>query len=420
MSRHLASLGHDVVHGYSAQFESPRGRLEVGADDPAGLRIQALSAGVPFAKYSPVQRTRYELSYARAWQRHLQEQPADVVVACNVPLFTLSRMRRYFGRHNQPWVLWHQDIYSRAIADEAARALPGPAAALARKRLHRMERAQVAGAGAVLAIGEDFVREYQRWGLTTDHVHVLPNWAPVDEILPGRRDNRWAQRHGLPQDALRLMYTGTIGRKHNPMLLVELLDAVRAAGVDADLTVVSEGEAADDLAAATSGRQDVRVLPFQPAEELSDVLASADVCVALLEPSAAQFSVPSKVLSYLCAGRPTIGLVPERNAAADDIALTGGFVASPSSEGARLAAGWLADIRDDSVKLAEIGARARARAVDRFDIGRIGAVFEKVLFEVAAGDRATPGRRHGRSASQSYSGQLRASGADSRHDGGSL
>jgi colanic acid biosynthesis glycosyl transferase WcaI len=420
MSGHLAAQGHEVVHGYSAQFESPHGRLEVGADDPAELRIQALSAGVAFAKYSPVQRTRYELSYARAWQRHLHEQPADVVVACNVPLFTLSRMRRYFARHKQPWVLWHQDIYSRAIADEAARALPALAAGLARQRLYRMERSQVAGAGAVLAIGEDFVREYERWGLSTTHVHVLPNWAPIDEILPGQRDNGWAQRHGLPQDALRLMYAGTIGRKHNPMLLVELLDAVQAAGVEADLTVVSEGEAADDLAAATTGRRDVRILPFQPVDELSDVLASADVCVALLEPAAAQFSVPSKVLSYLCAGRPTIGLVPERNAAAEDIAQTGGFVASPSSEGAMLAAGWVASIWDDPAKRVEIGARARARAVDRFDIGRIGAEFEKVLCEVVAGDPASPGRRHGRSGQRSYSGQLRASGADSRHNGGSL
>jgi colanic acid biosynthesis glycosyl transferase WcaI len=420
MSRHLAAQGHEVVHAYSAQFESPHGRLEVGSDDPAGLRMQALSASVPFAKYAPVQRTRYELSYARSWQRHLQEQPADVVVACNVPLFTLSRMRRYFARHRQPWVLWHQDIYSRAIADEAARSLPRPAANLARTRLHRMERAQVADAGAVLAIGEDFVREYARWGLRTDHVHVLPNWAPIDEILPGQRDNAWAQQHGLPLDALRLMYAGTIGRKHNPMLLVELLDAVRAAGVDAHLTVVSEGEAVDDLAAAASGRRDVRILPFQPADVLSDVLASADVCVAVLEPSAAQFSVPSKVLSYLCAGRPTIGLVPARNAAADDIAQTGGFVTSPSSEGALMAAQWVADIWDDPVRRAEIGARARACAVDRFDIGRIGAEFEKVLCEVVAGEPAASGRRQGRFGSRSYSDRRRASAADSRHDGGSL
>jgi colanic acid biosynthesis glycosyl transferase WcaI len=420
MSRHLASRGHEVVHGFSTQFESPHGRLEVTEDDPADLRMRPLTAGVPFMKYSPVQRTRYELSYARAWQRQLEREPADVVIACNVPLFTLARMRRYFARRNQPWVLWHQDIYSRAVADEAARSLPTPAAGLARTRLLRMERAQVARANAVLAIGDDFVREYERWGLTTEHVHVLPNWAPLDEVVPGERDNAWARRNGLPERGLRLMYAGTIGRKHNPMLLVELLDAVRARGVDAHLVVVSEGVAVDDLATATAGRDDVRIVPFQRAEDLSDVLASADICITLLEPAAAQFSVPSKVLSYLSAGRPTIALVPAQNAAAADVAATGGFVAEPSSTGVQRAAEWAAEVGADPVRRAEIGRRARLHAEGRFDIERIGAEFEKVLSEIASGGAGRPVRRGGNSATRGYSGSLRTSGPETRHNGGSL
>ena len=393
LSRHLARRGHEVIHCYSAEFESPHGHLEIGADDPSALRMQALSAAVPFVKYSPVQRTRYELSYAKAWQDHLDQEPVDVVVACNVPLFTLARMRRYFARRRQPWVLWHQDIYSRAVADEASRALPRWVADIVRARVERLERAQVAHADAVVAIGEAFVDQYERWGLPIDHVRVLPNWAPIDEVVPGRRDNGWARRHGLPRAGLRLMYAGTIGRKHNPLLLVELLDAVHARGVDATLIVVSEGAAADDFAAATASRSDVRILPFRPAGELSDVLASADVCVALLEPSAAQFSVPSKVLSYLCAGRPTIALVPDRNPAAVDVAEAGGFVASPSSEGAQRAAEWVVGVWGDASKLAVIGAKARERAVSRFDIERIGAEFEKVLSDVVAGAVGRPRRR---------------------------
>ena len=54
----------------------------------------------------------------------------------------------------------------------------------------------------------------------------------------------------------------------------------------------------------------LRCLGFQPFEVLPDVLGSADVLVAILEPDAGVFSVPSKVLSYFCAGRPVLLAVP--------------------------------------------------------------------------------------------------------------
>jgi glycosyltransferase involved in cell wall biosynthesis len=46
------------------------------------------------------------------------------------------------------------------------------------------------------------------------------------------------------------------------------------------------------------------------------VLASADVLVVLLDPSAGRYSVPSKTLSYLCAGRAILASVPADNSIA--------------------------------------------------------------------------------------------------------
>ena len=77
-------------------------------------------------------------------------------------------------------------------------------------------------------------------------------------------------------------------------MLVELLREIRERGVDATLTVVSEGEAAEDLAAAATADPSLalRVLPFQPAEDLPGVLGGADILVGLLEPEATTFSIP--------------------------------------------------------------------------------------------------------------------------------
>jgi glycosyltransferase involved in cell wall biosynthesis len=404
LSRNLAARGHEVLHSYSSQYVTGHGLLARREGDAGGLRFAPVTAGQPLVKYSPAGRARFELSYAQAWQRQLDREQFDVVLACNVPLFALARMRHYFAHRRQPWVFWHQDIYSLGIAGEAERRLPPRAARLVSTRAQRIERAQVRSADAVVAIGEPFLAQYRRWGLRTDHVQVIPNWAPLDHLRPGPRENVWADQHGLPGDPVRLLYAGTLGRKHNPLLLLDLLDAVRARGIDALLTVVSEGVGADDLAAAAAGRGDVRVLGYQPAEAFPDVLASADAVIALLEPDAAEFSVPSKVLSYLSVGRPVVALLPGSNPSAADVRAAGGVVADPSPAGARAAAVWLAEVARIPGGFAELGRRARLLAETRFDIDPITTRFEQVLDRACGASRGwrrparepLPGRAAGR------------------------
>jgi colanic acid biosynthesis glycosyl transferase WcaI len=380
LARGLAARSHDVLHLYAGQYVTGRGRLEVTSDDPDTLRIEPLIARRPMEKYSPIGRSRFELAYADAWRERMARERYDVVVTANAPLFVLSRLRRELSRGN--WVLWHQDMTSLAVAAEATRKLPRPAADLVSRVAQRLERAHVRSADAVVAIGEQFLTQYRAWGAPTGHVRVIPNWAPLDDITPGERDNAWAKRNELPPDGLRLLYAGTLGRKHNPLLLLEILDGVRARGIDAHLVVCSEGEGADDLAAAAGNRPDVRILGFQPAEEFSDVLASADAVLALLEKDAAMFSVPSKVLSYLSAGRPIVGLMPADNPAATDIEASGGFTGGPDSAGATAAAEWLArTCAADGFPA--IGRAARTLAEERFGIDRITDEFEAVLLAAA-------------------------------------
>ena len=380
LARNLAARGHEVVHTHAAQYETGHGQLKRLPGDPEGLEFESITADAPLIKYSPLRRTRFEFSYAKAWRERLDTQEFDLIIACNIPLFALARMQPYFRRRQLPWVLWHQDIYSLGVAGEASRQLPAVAARAVRELAEHLEQNQVKNSNGVVAIGDEFVRQYERWGLATGHTHVIPNWAPLDELVPGHRENRWSRAHKLPSEPVRLLYAGTLGRKHNPMLLIELLDDAKARGVDAYLTVISEGIGADQLKQAAAGRKDISILPYQDADDFSDVLASADILIALLEPDAANFSVPSKVLSYLSAGRPIIALVPDGNPAALDVMEAGGCVAPPTSAGAVAAAGWLAGICDDKAAQQMLSRRARTLAEQRFDVDRIGDEFEEILY----------------------------------------
>ncbi|MGI9084586.1 MAG: glycosyltransferase family 4 protein [Aeromicrobium sp.] len=391
LSRELARRELTVEHAYSAQYTSGKGRLERQPGDPDTLSFRAIETPRQFEKYAPIGRLQFERSFASTWIDQVTKLQPDLVIACNVPLFALYRFSRFARRTGLPYVLWHQDVFSLALAEELERRLPHvprlphPVVGAGSRFFTRLERGVVAGARRVVAIDDAFVREYEAWGLDTTHVEVVPNWAPVDEIVPEERDNAWADTHLGRRDCLRLLYAGTLGRKHNPLLLVELLERLRERGVDAELTVVSEGEGADLLAQAAAERPGiadfVRLLPFQPADQLSRVLGSGDVLVALLEPGASKFSIPSKVLSYLAAGRPVLGIMPADNPAAVDIESVGGCVVQPDHDAVADAVAWLESLAANPAQRNELGKRSRELAVRRFGIDTIAKRFMEIIGE---------------------------------------
>ena len=168
----------------------------------------------------------------------------------------------------------------------------------------------------MVTISADFLPELASWGIASEKCHLIENWAPLAELPERPKDNQWAKSHGF-SDSTNLVYSGTLGLKHNPHLFVELARHFREVA-NVRIVVISEGLGADYLRGKVSeeGLWNLAVLPFQQYSDLPDALASADVLLAILEPEASKFSVPSKVLTYHCAGRPILASMPSSNLAA--------------------------------------------------------------------------------------------------------
>jgi len=244
----------------------------------------------------------------------------------------------------------------------------------------RLERRMLRGSAAVVTISADFVPTLARWGVPSERVHVIENWAPLDELPDRPRDNTWAHEHGLVGRQV-LLYSGTLGLKHNPDLLLQL--ARRLSGrEEVRVVVISEGLGADWLRERAGGLHNLVQLPFQPYERLPDVLASGDVLLVILEPDAGIYSVPSKVLSYYCARRALLAAIPGENLAARLLRASGGGVVVEPADAEGFAAA-AAQLLDDGGRRAEMGTRARAYAEQTFDIRLIGDRFESVLLSVA-------------------------------------
>lgn len=381
LARLLANRGYTITHLSSADYVSGKGDIERHAGDPSILAFAKIKCR-SFHKYDAWDRLLHERAYARGAARFLAKIKPDILVNCNVPLFAhlmlQSATRSYVGAE----VLWHQDIYSAAIRSEAIRRW-GPRVGGGVGQLAQRTEARIArNAAHVIAITDRFLETYQRWGLSDRSYSVIPNWAPLDAVRPTVRENPWAKQHGLVNVPV-LMYAGTLGAKHDHLKLEALINAVRRHQPDVLLVVVSEGPSADTLKQHLNFSGSGIVLPFQPIARLSDVLGSADLLICALEEEASQYSVPSKALTYLCAGRPILGLLPRTNPAANYIVEGGGLLVDTPIEHETVGR-QVASLLSDKASWRSRGRRARAVAEREFDVDRIInrfiAVFERVEY----------------------------------------
>jgi glycosyltransferase involved in cell wall biosynthesis len=174
-----------------------------------------------------------------------------------------------------------------------------------------------------------------------------------------------------------------------PTLLADVAEKLKVR--DGLVLVISEGAGADELKRRVKSRSldNVRVLPFQSYESYSNVLASADVLLAMVSGQAGILYVPSKTNFYLCAGRATVIAAPWQNLAARTILDSNGGIAVPADDASAMAAAICVLLSDDA-KRAEAGKRAREYAEQTFQISEIAARFERLFERLATG---TPRRR---------------------------
>jgi colanic acid biosynthesis glycosyl transferase WcaI len=388
LSRALASRGHDVLHLYSADVQTPKADLRRRPDDPPNFAIEGLTLGSPLAS-SFFGRRLQESKFGRivAW-RAMAFRP-DVLVACNNPLDVQSNVQSACRRARIPFVYWMQEFYSVKI-DQMIEGRGAIFNIAVGSYYHWLERRLLQRSDAVVPIAEDLLGILaESWDVYDRQCMVVRNWSPLDRLTPGEKNNEWSRSIGISDKKVAL-YTGSLGSMEGPLLLVQLAEKLRER-LDVVILVVSEGAGAERVALEAKSRalENLRVLPFQPYEIYGDVLASADVLLALVNAQAGVLSVPSKVTSYLCAGRPIVLSAPWQNLAGTTIQESGGGRVVPPGDAAALADAVLAFLNDDDLRK-EAGALARSYAERTFEISTITDRFERLFERLHSG---TPRRR---------------------------
>lgn len=377
LARELARRGHVVRHLFNARFQTPRGSLSHLPGDPGTFEVAPIDPGQPMAKYDYFTRFRQERAYGRLLEREMESFSPDVALLSNTPPDSLLAPQRWCRANRRGFVFWVQDIYAEAIARLVAPKL-GPLGAPLVWHYRRLEAGLLRRSDQVVAITDDFRPLLKSWRVDEARISTIENWAPLEELPLRARDNDFSRAHGL-NGKMVFMYSGTLGLKHNPGLLLGIAERYRD-DPDVRVIVVSEGLGAGWLAERKreSGLDNLMLLPFQPFSRVPDMLAAADVLMTILEPGAGIYSVPSKVLTYLCAGRPLLAAMPAENLAARTIAAhDAGIVVDPDD--ATAFAGAAARLHDTPRIRTTFGCNARRYAEATFAIQGIADRFETIL-----------------------------------------
>src|SRR5204863_300696 len=176
-------------------------------------------------------------------------------------------------------------------------------------------------------------------------------------LTPQSRDNEWARGEGLVGKFV-VMHSGNVGHAQNLETLVVASTFLRDLD-DLEIVIVGFGARhARIVALAERIEAEVRFLPYQPRQVLSQSLSSADLHYVGLAPGLAGYVVPSRLYGIMAVARPVIVAADQASETAQVVQEAGcGIVVPPGRP--ELLARAIRDAHDGRYDLGEMGRRGR-------------------------------------------------------------
>jgi len=380
LSRCLASRGHQVLHLYSGSILVPQGSWSKSETDPENFDVKPLFLNKQIKKESLITRRAQEIDHGKLVLNEIRTFKPDVFIAATTALDTQRLLQAACDKFGIPTVFWLQDVVGLATMSILKKRVP-ILGWLAGKHYIAMEQKLLHSSHSIIAITSDFKDLLVSWGFDASKVEVIENWAPLGDVPVRPKINSWSEDHGFSQ-TFNFLYSGTIGKKHNPELLVLLAKAFETEP-SVRVVIVSQGPGRKWLEQQVKeeGLSNLHLLNYQPFESVPDVLGAADVVVALLEADAGTFSVPSKVMTYMCSGKPMLLAVPPENLASRVVSENQTGLTSPPKD----IDAFIKNARslfESSELRTRLGENSRSYAERNFDIEKITDRFETVLTKV--------------------------------------
>ena len=336
---------------------------------------------VPSLAFERSRLSRRALNYvtflATALARGLVDRRPDVVICMTDPPIVGDVALLVARRFRVPLLVISEDVFPE-VAVELKRLengfLVGALRQLVRLYLKRTDR--------IVAIGDTMRDRLIEKGASPDRIDVIPNWVDTTALTPQPRENEWARAQGLTGKFV-VMHSGNVGHAQSLETLVVAATFLR--DLD-DLEIVIAGfgaRHASMIAMAARLEADVRFLPYQPREVLSQSLSSADVHFVGLAPGLAGYVVPSRLYGIMAVARPVVVSADPASEVSKIVRDVGCGVVLPAAR-PELVARAIRDLYERRAELPELGAKGRRYVESEADRRVAHARYRNVIRELLA------------------------------------
>jgi colanic acid biosynthesis glycosyl transferase WcaI len=357
LAEHLAARGAHVEvltglpHYPGWQVAAPyRGRWTVrDPHDGSAPLVRRLWHHVP-AGQSAASRTGYELTFlAHALLARPARSP-ELVVAVTPALGGAVAAARIARRHDAPLLTVVQDLVARAATQSGI-----PGGARVADLAARLEGFALRRADTVALVSDAFRDAVRAYGVDSGRVALLPNWTHITPSTLTRDAARDAL--GWPAGEFVVMHTGNMGLKQD---LGTVIEAARHLPDGVRVLLVGDGSQRRALQHLATGLSRVQFVSPLDDDAYPLALAAADVLLVSERPTVRDMSLPSKLTSYLAAGRPILAAVSPGGATAAELARAAGAARVVAAGDPTALARAVVDLRDAPAQRGAMG-RAAAR-----------------------------------------------------------
>jgi colanic acid biosynthesis glycosyl transferase WcaI len=379
-AEYLAAVGHDVevctTFPYYPEWRVPQGYAGRFAlrEKRNGVQVSRSYAYIPNPA-TPLKRILHEATFvASSMITAFSHKRPDLLLVVSPPLglafpaILLSRLWRV------PYVFDVEDLQP----DSAAELNMLPTWAL--KLLYKVERAAYRHAALVTTLTNGMRTRILGKDVSAEKVELLE--ARVDDSLfnIGSNEGRaFRERYGL-QNKFLVTHSGNMGVKQGLDVIVDAA-LLNRSDDSAHFLLVGDGAVCDRIRqrVAELELRNVSFLPLLEAEEFRGLLAASDVCLLTQQKSVSEIAFPSKIVTYLAAGRPVIASVNPSCEVAQTIRESGaGKIVAPEDGAALLET--IQEFR--SADLREYGQNAQEYANRRWSSARVLGHLERSLLSV--------------------------------------
>jgi glycosyltransferase involved in cell wall biosynthesis len=383
LAEHLATLGHRVTvltafpwYPHWKIDSAYRGRLPYRIEWINSVKVIRNPLLLPGARQTAFRRILFDSSFAAsALLGSVRVRRVDVMICVSPPLQLGLTAWLVASTRRARLIVHLQDIVPDA-ALSTGMMRTGRAVALSR----RLERFVYRRADRITVISEGFRANLLAKRVPASKVVVLPNWIDAGrfDVQP---DSEVRGTLGAPDGETLVLHTGNMGAKQGLETVVDA--AAQLADENIAITLIGDGQSRAALEARASrvpGHR-LRFLPLQ--DDLPATLAAANILVLSQRAQVTDSAAPSKLLSYMAAGKPVVATVNESSEAGHLIKQAGCGIVVPPERPDRLAEA-IRELHRHPEKHAELGAAGRRHVAEHFDRATILGRWSDIVHGAAA------------------------------------